>query len=113
MFQSDFDPTIFAMNIIAITCSMIWPWSFCYFANLATDRLLKIDNTIYGLNWFDYPVKMQKYVILMIAQAHEQIHFSGLGMIPCTLESFGKVCGQIDIILHRFIVSRNVVSIFF
>lgn len=90
-FQSEMDMTIFTINVVAITCSLIWPSFFCYFSNLTTDNVLRLGNTVYDLSWFDHPIAMQKYIILMIARSHERIDFSGLGLIPCSLEAFGKV----------------------
>lgn len=91
-FQSDFEPATFVMDFLGILCSLMWPSIFCYFADLTTDRVLKIGDTVYDLNWFDQPVEMQKYVTLMIARSQERIYFSGLGLITCSLEAFGKVC---------------------
>lgn len=91
-FQSNFDPIIFFMNLIGIVISLVLPSIFCYFANLATDRVLNIANTAYGLNWFDHPVEMQKFIVLMIARSHERIEFNGFGLVLCTLETLGKVC---------------------
>lgn len=62
-----------------------------YFANLATDRVSTIGETVYVLNWFDQPIEMQKYLILMILQSHEPISFSGFGIVFAQLDSFGKV----------------------
>lgn len=90
-FQSEFDPAIFATDVISIICSLIWPSFFCYFANSATDRVSSVGNTVYGLSWFDQPVQMQKYVILMVARSQERVQFSGLGLISCSMEAFGKV----------------------
>lgn len=79
------------MNIIGIVCSLVLLSVFCYYANLAIDRVLSIGDTVYALNWFNYPVRMQKYLILMIARSQERIEFTGLGLIKCSLEAFGQL----------------------
>lgn len=73
-------------------CSLIWPSFFCYFSTLAIERVSTINHTIKGLNWFDQPVELQKYIILMVLRSQERMYFSGLGLITCSLEVFGKVC---------------------
>lgn len=83
--------------MIAIVCSFLWPILFCYFANSVTDRVSAISYTVYDMNWYDQPVKMQKYVILMIARTHERIRFSGLGLIACSIEVFGEVCSSSEL----------------
>lgn len=73
-------------------CSgLFWPFLFCYFANLTTDHVSAISNAVYDLNWFDYPVKIQKYFILIFVRSQKPIEFTGLKIIPCSLGMFGKV----------------------
>lgn len=91
-FQSNFSLVPFIMDMICILCSLVWPSFFCYFANLVTDRILMLRDSVYGLNWSDQPMEMQKFVILMMARTQERVYFSGLGLISCSLEIFGKVC---------------------
>lgn len=79
------------MDVLCQSAGMMWPYLFCHFANLTTDRTMAIGTAVYGLNWFDYPVKMRKYFILLIARSQQRIVFTGLHLFPCTLEVFGQV----------------------
>lgn len=79
------------MDVLVLFCGLLWPYLFCYFANLTTDRVLAIGDDVYNLNWLEYPVQMQKCLILIIARSHEPIQFTGLQMIECSMEMFGKV----------------------
>lgn len=101
-FQSDFEPATFIMDFLGILCSLMWPSIFCYFADWTTERISKMGDTVYGFNWFDQPVKMQKFMILMIARSQERIYFSGLGLVTCSLEAFGKVCISFNLNKTRF-----------
>lgn len=93
--QTEFQSVgIFAMDVICQSAGMMWPYLFCHFANLTTDRVLAIGNVIYDLNWIDYPVNMRKYIILLIARSQQPIIFSGLYLFPCTLEVFGLVSNE-------------------
>lgn len=76
---------------MAIVCSLIWPYLFCYFASYTTDRISSIGNIAYDANWLEYPPKVQKYFILIILRSQERVHLTGLNLIGCSLEVFGKV----------------------
>lgn len=64
---------------------------FCYFANIATEYIETIGDITYDSNWFNHPVEMQKYFIMIISRSHKPTHFTGLHLIPCSLEELGKV----------------------
>lgn len=69
----------------------MWPTCFCFFASAATEKLSSVGNMAYNSNWYDYPVGMQKHMVLIIARSQEPVYFSGLSLIRCTVETFGKV----------------------
>lgn len=100
--QSEFDPGVFGMDVLCLVCSLMWSFLFCYFANLATDHVSAIGDVAYCLNWFDHPVEMQKYLILIVARSHDRIYFTGLDLIPCTIEVFGKVTKNVDIESYEY-----------
>lgn len=79
------------MDIIAVICALLWSSFFCRFGNSAADHVSAIADVAYGLNWFEYPVEMQKYVILIVALANERVEFSGFQVITCSMEMLGKV----------------------
>lgn len=79
------------MDVICQSAGMMWPYLFCHFASLTTHRVSSMSNAVYDLNWFEYPVKMRKYFILLIARSQQPISFTGLRLFPCTLEVFGQV----------------------
>lgn len=64
---------------------------FCFYANTVTDKILLVGDDAFDLDWYDFPPKLQKYIILIIARSKKPVFFSGLGMIRSTLETFGKV----------------------
>ena len=77
--------------IIQIFSIFLWPLCFCYFANLTIDRIFAINHSVYAMNWYDFPSKFHKYFLLAIVQAQKPIQFTGLNLIYCTMETFGKV----------------------
>lgn len=89
LFQSDFNLGV-----------LLWLVFFCRFGNLAADRVSGIGDAAYDLNWFDYPVGLQKYLILTIARSNRRVQFSGLQLIPCSIEMFGKVSSTTQMSSH-------------
>lgn len=80
----------FAFHLVCIFVSTTWPSVFCYFGNFATDRFSEIGDTAYDLKWYNYPLKIQKYMVLIIARSQEPTYFTGLGVCHCSLEFFFK-----------------------
>lgn len=66
-------------------------FTFCYFGNLVTNKLMEIDTTAYSLQWYEFPIKQQKYIILLMAQAQRPIVLSGYFRTSCSLERFKDV----------------------
>lgn len=79
------------IDVICVICALIWCGLYCYFANMATDRISSIGSAAYAANWYNCPVKWQKVMILIILRSQEPTHFNGLNMINCTMETFGMV----------------------
>lgn len=80
-----------AFNVICAACSLCWPYVYCHFATMTTERIASISDVTYSANWYDYPPILKKYLILMIARSQEEIFFSGFGFVYCTLEILLKV----------------------
>lgn len=82
---------VLGMDMIALLNAMLWPSFFCHFGNLAADHVSAISHVAYDLNWFEHPVDVQKFMILIIARSNKRAEFLGLHLIPCSMETFGKV----------------------
>lgn len=77
-----------------MTCTVVallWPWLMCYYATIATDRIESLGHNAYDSNWYDYPAKLRKHIVLIIVRSQEQVIFTGLNLMGCTLEVFGMV----------------------
>lgn len=64
---------------------------FCYFGEMVSDRSLVIANSAWHTLWYLYPLELQKYVQMSIAYSHIEFHFSGMGLMYCTMASFSGV----------------------
>lgn len=87
----DFSIWIFVFNVSAVLSSLTWPFLICFFATMATNCVASIGINAYGLNWYDFPAKLQKYIILIMLRSQHPPYFSGLNFIFCTIENFGNV----------------------
>lgn len=76
---------------MCVICATYWQTFFCIYANKVTDEVADVGFSAYDAEWYAYPLKLQKYNLVMIGRSQEEIHFSGLNFMYCTLEYFGKV----------------------
>lgn len=97
-FKADFDAVALVFNIMCVICATYWQTFFCIYANMVTDKVADVGFSAYDAEWYAYPLKLQKYNLVMIARSQEEIHFSGLNFMYCTLEYFGKVSVTLNVI---------------
>lgn len=64
---------------------------FCYFGEMVTTRSLAIADSAWDSLWYLYPMEQQRYLKLTIGFSHIDFHFSGLGLMYCTMASFSGV----------------------
>lgn len=50
---------------------------YCYFGTEATESFEKMADSLFESNWFDLPIKLQKYMIIMIANMQRSIYYHG------------------------------------
>lgn len=80
-----------AFTLLCIVASLCWTSIYSYFATLTTHRLSTIGDDVYDLEWYGYPLNLQKYMILAINRCQKPFYFTGFNLCGCTLEVFGKV----------------------
>lgn len=85
-------PVFFIYSIICIVGSYIWPVLFCFFADQTTNRMSAIANDVYDLNWYEFPPKWRRYLILITAYSQRPVYFDGFDLVQCTLVTFTKSC---------------------
>lgn len=95
--KTEFDVVVFCFHIICIICSLTWPSLYCYFGSIATERIASIADIVYAANWYDYTPELRKHIILIVARSQEPVYFTGLGLIHCTVETFGKVSESFEL----------------
>lgn len=94
---------LFAYSVICIFCAFVWPFFFCMFATSASEQVSYTGRTMYNSNWYYFPLKQQKYVVLVVNRSQDILYFTGMNLIRCTLESFAKVRSIQLIQLNKFV----------
>lgn len=64
---------------------------YCYYGHLATESYLMISDRLYESNWYNRPLKFQKFLIVMIQNAQQEHYFHGFGIIILNLNTYCKV----------------------
>lgn len=65
---------------------------FCSIGSFTTDNFLRFADISYESLWYNFPVDLQKYLLLIIADAQRPRIFQGLGIINLNLATFTQVC---------------------
>lgn len=81
---------------VAITLLATWAgisplFVYCYFGKQATSSYEQMGNCLYNLNWIDLPIKLQKNLIVMIANMQKPIHYHGFKFAILDLKTFIQV----------------------
>lgn len=74
-----------------ISIGLLWPFILCNSAASATIEVANIGNSACYSKYYEYPLKMRKYLILIMVRSQSPVYFTGLKLIRCTLEVFMKV----------------------
>lgn len=64
---------------------------YCYFGQVATDCYEGMANTLYESNWLHLPSNLQKYFVLMIANAQIPENYHGFGIAFLNLNTYLRV----------------------
>lgn len=77
--------------IMAIIASTLILFLYCFFGKIASESSMGIANLLFQANWQALPLKLQKYFIIMIANAQIPLYYHGFGVAVLNLETFTKV----------------------
>lgn len=78
--------------VCLITLSMSILFIYCYFGKIATNSFAKMSDFVYlKMKWHNLPIKLQKYVILMIGNMQQPIFYHGFYVAVVDLNTFIRV----------------------
>lgn len=85
------------LAINALFTQTVFNFIICYFADIVTGASLNVAETLYNVDWFEFPVKEQQMISFMIRRAQIPFHFRGNNSITCSMQTFLRVSGQSNI----------------
>lgn len=84
------------MNLYMITVSTTGSGSVlflnCYFGEKAANSYLDMAQHFYMMSaWYKLPIDLQRYYVLMMANAQRPTYYDGLGIAYLNIPTFGRV----------------------
>lgn len=64
---------------------------YCFTGSMATEQFFRYGNVSFESDWYKFPIELQKYVLLIIANAQQPKIFNGFSIIDLNLLAFTKV----------------------
>lgn len=87
---SDAESAFYFTMILATV--FFWPYFYCHFATMASENMSNIGDLIYTLNWYEFPLDIQKDFMLIMRQSQNNVYLTGFDLIGCTLLNYQRVC---------------------
>lgn len=85
-----FDGDTLMVFVIAMT-NILWIYFHCLWGKLVTDQYDEWSNHLYDSKWYELPIGLQKYFIVMLANMQKPFYFHGFKVYVLNLETFTKV----------------------
>lgn len=98
--ETDFMCFVIAIGFITYMWNI---FVYCYFGKLATESFVGMADFLYNVSWHRLPVRLQKHLIIMIANMQRPVHYHGSHIGTMNLETFCKVNFLFTIITERTI----------
>lgn len=80
------------MVMYATFSSLLNLYIYCYFGTFTTSNFEKLETYIYESEWYNLPNDLQKYFIMMIKNAQQQLTYDGFRFVSLNLITLAKVC---------------------
>lgn len=78
-------------SFVGLIFGVVSLFVFCFFGKMATQSYETMADSLYDANWHQRPVKVQKLIMLIIANAQQPLFYHGSGIAVLNLELFTKV----------------------
>lgn len=83
------------MVIMFLFCEVFWSFAFtlffCEFGQRVTNEFEKLNDMIDELDWYTFPIEIQRMLPIIMIAAQEPVVIRGYGNIACVREVFGQV----------------------
>lgn len=79
--------------LVALLGGVVIMFPYCYFGKLASESFAKMSDSVYNnANWYELPIRLQKYIILMLSDMQKPLCYHGFGIIVADLNTYIRVC---------------------
>lgn len=78
-------------STVANMLIVVWLFIYCFFGDSMTQKCGEVNEIVFDLTFYMYPIALQRYLILIMAVAQKPFYITGLQITRCSLESFKKV----------------------
>lgn len=76
--------------LLTIVSGMYILYVYCYFGIKSTESHEEMSECFYECNWLELPFELQKYFVVMIANAQRPMYYHGFDVAILNLETFSK-----------------------
>lgn len=83
--------TVVLYMIFEICVALSNPFYFCYSGKQSTESYMQMGDCAYDIAWYNLPVELEKFIILLIANTQEPLYYRGLNVVTLDLETFSIV----------------------
>ena len=81
-----------AFLVLAASTTLSTLFLYCIYGKLASESYEKMSNFMYNnLDWQEFPIKLQKYFIIITVNMQQPLYYHGFGLIDLNLTSFVTV----------------------
>lgn len=84
----DYNILVISTGVLAGTSNL---FAYCYLGKMATHSYENMAKCLYDCNWHELSPKLQKYIVVMMANAQRPVYYDGFGVAVLNLETFTKV----------------------
>lgn len=92
-----FNISTLVLITIAILVSGLNLFVYSYFGHGANETHMEISDCFFQSEWFNLPYHLQKYFVIIIANAQRPLYYHGFGVAFINLNTFIRVRISIEI----------------
>lgn len=82
---------MFVQNMSNLGLIVSCMYTYCSNGSTVTYSSSDFSTAIYKSCWYEYPVKVQPFLVMMMCRAQKPFYFTGYEFSKCSLETFTKV----------------------
>ena len=94
------NPADLFMPLCLIMWSFVAMFFNCEMGQNVSNQFNKLGDEIYKCDWYLFPHKLQRMLVIIMINAQEPVSIRGFGNVVCTRDSFKQVWFSVEILIH-------------